>query len=85
MVIGSFWFRNTSDFIEAAEVSIRDDNSINGEHYIGNSLNYLIKKGKTIKVFEVDKWISFGDPFELEVYYYWEEFFYNRYSKRNLL
>ena len=85
MAIGSFWFRNGSDFIEAAENSITNNDSVNGEHYIGNSLNYLIKKGKKIKVFEVDKWISFGDPFELEIYYYWEEFFHNRYNKKKLL
>ena len=85
MAIGSFWFRNASDFIEAAENSITSNDSVNGEHYIGNSLNYLINKGKKIKVFEVDTWISFGNPFELEVYYYWEDFFHNRYNKKKLL
>ena len=84
MVIGSFWFRNAEDFIEAAETAIRNNDNVNGEHYIGNSLNHLIKKGKTVKVFEVDKWISFGDPFELDVYYYWESFFYNRYKTKAL-
>lgn len=84
MVIGSFWFRNALDFVEAAETAIRNNDSVNGEHYIGNSLNHLIRKGKTIKVFEVEKWISFGDPFELDIYYYWESFFYNRYKKKTL-
>ena len=85
MVIGSFWFRNSKDFVTAAENSINNNVNINGEHYIGNSLNYLIKLGKKIKIFEIDKWISFGDPFELEIYYYWEGFFFNRYKKNKLL
>lgn len=77
MIIGSFWFKNSYDFINSAENAIKNDISVNGEHYIGNSLNYLIEKGKKIRTFEVDKWVSFGDPFELEVHNYWEDFFYN--------
>jgi len=76
MIIGSFWFRDANDFIDSAENAIKNDITVNGEHYIGNSLNYLINKGKKINTFEVDKWVSFGDPFELEVYNYWEDFFF---------
>ena len=78
MLIGSFWFRDCLDFIDSAENAIQNDLNINGEHYIGNSLNYLIEKGKNIKAFEIDKWVSFGDPFELEVHNYWEDFFYKK-------
>lgn len=77
MVVGSFWFRNSNDFILAAENSIKNNVNVNGEHYVGNSLNHLINIGKKIKIFEIDKWISFGDPFELDVYYYWEDLFFN--------
>jgi NDP-sugar pyrophosphorylase family protein len=76
MIIGSFWFRNANDFIDSAENAIKKDITVNGEHYIGNSLNYLINKGKIIRTFEVNKWVSFGDPFELEVHNYWEDFFF---------
>tara|TARA_B100001059_G_C17838465_1_gene590071 strand:+ start:3887 stop:5452 length:1566 start_codon:yes stop_codon:yes gene_type:complete len=82
MVVGSFWFRDSNDFVLAAENSIKNNVNVNGEHYIGNSLNYLINMGKKIKIFEIDKWISFGDPFELNVYYYWEELFFES-NKKN--
>ena len=26
-------------------------------------------------IFDIDQWISFGDPFELQVLEYWQEFF----------
>ena len=84
MVIGSFWFRNSLDFTLSAENAVSNNINVNGEHYIGNSLNYLISIGRKIKVFEVDKWVSFGDPFELDIFYYWEEFFYNRYSQKQV-
>lgn len=82
MVVGSFWFRKSSDFIQSAENSIFNNVNINGEHYIGDSLNYLIRQGKKIKVFEIEKWISFGDPFELEIYNYWEDYFYLKDAKK---
>jgi len=48
---------------------------VNNEHYIANGLNMLIEKNYNIISFEVDSWVSFGDPFELELYYYWEDYF----------
>ena len=42
---------------------------------MGTSINYLIEKGMKVHIFEVNKWISFGDPIELDLYYFWEDFF----------
>jgi len=80
LVIGSFWFKQGQDFINAAEYAITHDINVNGEHYVGNSLNTLIKAGKKVKVFEVEQWVSVGDPFELDIYFWWEDFFYKRYK-----
>jgi NDP-sugar pyrophosphorylase family protein len=79
LVIGSFWFKHGKDFVDAAEYAIDKDINVNGEHYVGNSLNTLIEQGKKVKVFEVDQWVSVGDPFELDLYFWWEDFFYKRY------
>jgi len=75
LVIGSFWFRKGSDFINCAEYAIKNNITINNEHYIGNSMNYLIQKNKKIIIFHTEQWISLGDPFELDIYNYWEEHF----------
>jgi hypothetical protein len=42
-----------------------------------------LQRGKKIVIFEIEQWISFGDPFELQVFYYWQEFFTKQ--KRGLL
>ncbi len=81
LLIGSFWFRRGQDFVENADHAIANDVTVNGEHYIGNSLNTMIKEGKKIKVFEIDQWVSLGDPFEVDLYYFWEDFFHNRYQQ----
>ena len=75
LVIGVFWFRRASDFIDLAEQAIRDNITVNGEHYIANAMNLMIQRGKEVRVFWADQWISFGDPFELEMYNFWDEYF----------
>lgn len=76
LIVGSFWFRNAGDFIDVAEQAIAENRNINGEHYVANAMNILLEQNKRVVTFDVDQWISFGDPFELEIYYYWTEYFY---------
>jgi choline kinase len=75
LVVGTFWYRKAKDFIDATENLIENDITINGEHYVGTSINYLIQQGKKFVIFDIDQWISFGDPFELKVLEYWDEHF----------
>jgi hypothetical protein len=31
-------------------------------------------------IFDIDQWVSLGDPFELDIFYYWDDFFHTRYG-----
>jgi NDP-sugar pyrophosphorylase family protein len=77
LVIGTFWYRNVTDFVLAANHVIRNDITVNGEHYVATSINHLLSLGRNFVIYEVDKWVSFGDPFELTVFEYWEDYFIN--------
>nr|BFD31169.1 hypothetical protein GTC16762_07870 [Pigmentibacter ruber] len=79
-VVGSFWFRKSSDFILGAETMIKNDIRVNNEYYVGTSINTLLQLGRKFVIFDVDQWISFGDPFELQVFEYWESHFYKRFK-----
>ena len=81
LVVGTFWFRRASDFVFAAERAIQNNLNVNGEHYVANSMNLLLKEGRRIVIFDIEQWISFGDPFELDIFYYWEEYFYGKKSR----
>ena len=74
-VVGSFTFRNADLFVRGARAMIDKDIRINGEYYVGTSINQLIEAGCNVVTFEIDKFISFGDPHELMHYEYWEEYF----------
>ena len=75
LVIGTFWFRRAADFKLAANLLIDRNITVNGEHYVGTSINSLLDIGRKFVIFDVDQWVSFGDPFELEVLEYWREYF----------
>ena len=77
MALGSFWFRQAEDFIYATKHAIKNDITINGEHYVANSINFLLTEGKRFIIFDVDLWVSFGDPFELQVFDYWQDYLTN--------
>lgn len=76
-VVGTFYYRNCKDFTWGAENMISQNIRVNNEFYVGTSINQLIKAGKKVKIFEVEKFISFGDPFELDLFHFWEEFFHD--------
>ena len=75
LVIGNFWFRTAQCFFDLAEFANSNNVNVNGEVFIGNAINQAIEAGKNVKIFPIDHWISFGDPWELELYYYWINFF----------
>lgn len=74
-VVGTFWFNKISDCFYSHDAAIKNNDRINNEYYIGNNLNYLIKLGRKIKIFEVDTWINLGDIYSYKEYIYWKNFF----------
>lgn len=46
MIIGTFWFKNSKDFFDMHETSLKKKNFINNELYVANNINFLIKKKK---------------------------------------
>jgi len=75
LLVGSFWFRNREYLKTALENSKVHNRYINGELYVANSLNELLRLGVQIRAVPVKHWISFGDPEEFEIYSWWEYLF----------
>lgn len=84
LVVGGFWYRRAADFIRGAETMINRGTTINGEHNVAASINTLIEEGLKFVNFEIDQWISFGDPFELHVFEYWQDHFHESKQKTDL-
>lgn len=77
MVVGTFWYRHAEDFILGAKTMIDRGITVNGEYYVGTSINQLIEAGKRFVIFDVIQWISFGDPHEIQILEYWDDYFHD--------
>jgi bifunctional N-acetylglucosamine-1-phosphate-uridyltransferase/glucosamine-1-phosphate-acetyltransferase GlmU-like protein len=77
-VAGSFWFRRGRDFVTAAEEMIAANDRINNEFYVDQIPKYLMKRGKQVKIFEIEHYLAWGTPTDYEQYEntwkYWREF-----------
>ena len=76
IVIGAFTFKKALDFFTAADHMYARDGRINGEFYVDECINDAIELGLLVKVFEVDHYLPWGTPHELESFNYWQSCFH---------
>jgi NDP-sugar pyrophosphorylase family protein len=74
-IIGTMFFRTAGLFMEGLQDIYRDNIRTNNEFYVDNVLQPLIKKGYTVRVFEVEHYLCWGTPNDYRTYQYWDEHF----------
>ncbi len=65
---GIYYWSKSSDFVKSADTMIQLNQRVNGEFYIAPTFNTLIKDGKWIAPFFVDKMCGLGTPEDLEAF-----------------
>ena len=77
-VVATFWFKHGSDFVNAAEKMILENDRINGEFYVDEVAKHALDLGLDVRVFEIDRYIGWGTPKDYEEYEktieYWDRF-----------
>lgn len=77
-IVATFWFRKGSMFVDATEKMISENDRINGEFYVDETIKYILDLGYDARVFEIDRYIGWGTPKDYEEYTntikYWREF-----------
>ena len=74
-IIGTMLFKKASYFKEGLELIYNDNIRTNNEFYVDNVIEPLIKKGYTIKIFNVDNYLCWGTPNDYKTYDYWYNYF----------
>lgn len=67
-VVASFFFKRAKDFIESANLMIKENYRINNEFYVDAIPIFLKKLNKRSVIFDVDLFLSWNSPKDL--YYY---------------
>lgn len=76
IVIGTFTFKRAGDFFDAADHMYARDGRINGEFYVDECINDALEMGMKCEVFEVDHYLPWGTPDELDTFNYWQSCFH---------
>lgn len=74
-VIGAFTFRRAGLFLDACDDMIAANARIKNEFYVDNAVNFALARHASGRAFEVDRYICWGTPRDLETYEYWRGYF----------
>lgn len=67
-VVATFWFRRAEVFIEATKKMIAEDDRINGEFYVDQTVKHVLDLGYRAKIFDIDRYVGWGTPADYEGY-----------------
>lgn len=76
-IIGTMLFKKTKYFLEGLNYIYTDNLRTNGEYYVDNMIEPLIKNGYKCKIFNVMNYLCWGTPNDYKTYNYWFEYFKN--------
>lgn len=76
IVIGSFTFKKSEHFYKSLDRLLKRNGLINGEFYIDSLINDAIDLGLRCKIFEVDSFLCWGTPDDLNTFEYWQSCFH---------
>lgn len=67
-VVATFWFRRAQVFLEATEKMIRENDRVNGEFYVDQTVKHVLDLGYRAKIFDIDRYVGWGTPADYEGY-----------------
>ena len=73
LLIGTFWFKRAGLIGDAVTRLIERNLTVNGELYLDSVFALMIEAGLTVRAFEVDGYVNWGDPASLSEAEYWFE------------
>ena len=72
---GTYYFKNASLMHEYFKKCVSMDLTVSGEFYVSMVYKPMIDEGLDIKVYELNHFMQWGTPFDLEEYRYWSNCF----------
>jgi NDP-sugar pyrophosphorylase family protein len=72
---GTYYFKSGKILKKYFQELINLNINLNGEYYVSLVYNLLIRDGLKIGVFEIEKMLQWGTPYDLEIYKSWSQYF----------
>ena len=72
---GTYYFKNVAIMQHYFERSVSEDLTVAGEYYVSMSYKPMIQDGLRVQVYELNHFMQWGTPSDLEEYCYWSDTF----------
>jgi NDP-sugar pyrophosphorylase family protein len=72
---GTYYFKSGKIVKKYFQELIDKDINVSGEYYVSLVYNLLIEDGFNIGIYEIDKMLQWGTPYDLEIYKGWSSYF----------
>jgi dTDP-glucose pyrophosphorylase len=72
---GTYAFKSAKVLLQAIDEQIESGNSLNEEYYTSLTYIPILKKGKKVSLFPLQKFMQWGTPEDLEEFLYWSSKF----------
>lgn len=76
MIVGAFTFARAADFLRAYDHLITRGQTVNGEYYVDSMITDALALGLRVKLFEIDHYLGWGTPNDLNIFEYWQSCFH---------
>ncbi len=67
-VVATFWFRKAKVFLEATKKMIAENDRVNQEFYVDQTVKHVLDLGYRAKIFDIDRYVGWGTPADYEGY-----------------
>ena len=67
-VVATFWFRKAEVFLEATRKMIAENDRVNQEFYVDQTVKHVLDLGYRAKIFDIDRYVGWGTPADYEGY-----------------
>lgn len=72
---GAYYFKNGQILKKYFQTLLDSGNTIKGEFYVSMVYNQMIRDGLRVSIFEIEKMLQWGTPYDLEIYKRWSSYF----------
>lgn len=73
---GTYYFQSGSIMKKYFRKLVQRDIQINGEYYVSLVYNLMVEDHLKVNIFEIEKMLQWGTPYDLEIYNGWSNYFY---------
>jgi NDP-sugar pyrophosphorylase family protein len=72
---GTYYFHSTRVMLDAFTYVVENNLNVGGEYYVSLAFKYLLKKSKTVAVYELQHFMQWGTPEDVLEYNMWSKIF----------